>query len=150
MHIHLEGEEDGEVPIFDTCDDVRKKINECLKGPTSQTQLCREISEMMPHESLRQRQLANFLKFKGPKAGAHSPVFYGDYVFFEKLRLSQEKKKGAKREKLEEIWGKKGGFPREGSHNIRLSLPQGDNWTLDYLGQVHIHRRDGSERIEAF
>lgn len=57
---------------------------------------------------------------KGPRDGAHNPAFYAAYVFFEKIRIRDGKKKGVRREKLEEIWAKKGGMPREGSHNMRL------------------------------
>ena len=71
--------------------------------------------------------MAKFLAFKGPRAGAHSPAFYAAYVYFEKLRLQQDKKKSVEREKLEQAWAKDGGFPREDSHNMRLTLPKRDN-----------------------
>lgn len=42
--IHLDGEEDDRVPIFDSCDEVRRKINAHLKKPgVTQAQFCRDI-----------------------------------------------------------------------------------------------------------
>jgi hypothetical protein len=32
-HIYIDGEEDEEVEIYDTCDDVRKKIRDHMKHP---------------------------------------------------------------------------------------------------------------------
>lgn len=47
--IHLDGEEDDRVPIFDSCDEVRRKINAHLKKPgVTQAQFCRDIWARMP------------------------------------------------------------------------------------------------------
>lgn len=47
--IHLDGEEDDRVPIFDSCDEVRRKINAHLKKPgVTQAQFCRDILARMP------------------------------------------------------------------------------------------------------
>ena len=137
-HIHLEGEKEESVKILDTRDDVRKKINDHLKGPLTQAALCRELSELMPYDTVNARHLQRFLKFKGPRAGGHSPVFYAGYVYFEKLQLHQGKKKSAKREKMEEAWNKEGGVLREGSHNIQLFCVAGESWRIVYLGQIQI------------
>ena len=103
-HIHLPGEEEESVPIYDTCDDVRKKINDHLKLPgITQAGFSRELSELMPSNKVQPKHFKKFLAFKGPRGGGHSPVFYAGYVYFEKLRISQGKKKSAKREKLEEV-----------------------------------------------
>lgn len=51
---------------------------------------------------------------KGPDAGNTSSVFYGAYVFFEKMRIKQNKPKSEKRKEMEEVWGP-GGFDIE--HN---------------------------------
>ena len=146
-HIHLDGEEDEKVSIFDTCDDIRKKIKEHLKLPgVTQASLARELSEMMPQTKVQPRQVAKFLNFKGPRAGGHSPVFYAGYVFFEKLRLQQDKKKTKKREDLEETWERKGGFPREGSHNKHCTLTPGQSWRINYLGCVDIKEEPNPTR----
>ena len=141
-HIYLDGEEDEEVEIYDTCDDVRKKIRDHLKQPgVTQASLSREFSELLPNSKVQPRHVAKFLEFKGPRAGAHSPAFYGGYVYFEKLRIYQNKKKSKKREELEDAWEHQGGFPREGSHNMRLLLPNGTKWRLDKLGCIEMNGR---------
>jgi hypothetical protein len=140
--IHLHGEEDGAVPIFDTCDDIRKKINDYLKKEPKATQagLARELSNHLPDdEKVDGRQMGAFLKKKGPCDGGHSPVFYAAYVYFEKLRVKDNKKKSKKREEMEEAWAEEGGFPREGSHNMYFTTFPGEGRpTLDRLGQVKL------------
>ncbi|KAK5702678.1 hypothetical protein LTR97_003624 [Elasticomyces elasticus] len=119
--IHLEGEDEEETPIFDTCDDIRKKMNEALAN-TTQVAFARTLSEAVPKSSVSTRQLAAFLKFKGPQNGAHSktttrpllprtltllckgPAFYAGYVHFEKLRIAEGKKESAKRQKMRQLW----------------------------------------------
>lgn len=135
--IYLDGEEDEEVEIYDTCDDVRKKIRDHMKLPgVTQASLSREFSELMPNNKVQPRHVAKFLDFKGPRAGAHSPAFYGGYVYFEKLRIAQGKKKSKKREELEDAWMGRGGLPREGVHNMRLLGPTGMSWSFDKLGRI--------------
>jgi hypothetical protein len=111
-----------------------------MKQPgVTQASLSRDFSELMPHTKVHARHIAKFLEFKGPRAGAHSPAFYGGYVYFEKLRIYQNKKKSKKREELEDAWEHQGGFPREGSHNMRLILPKGRSWRLDRLGCIEVN-----------
>ncbi|KAK6087055.1 oligomeric Golgi complex subunit 5 [Seiridium cupressi] len=131
--IHLDGEIDENVKIYDTCDDIRKKINGHLKN-TTQAAFARELSDLLPHSKINASHVGRYLKMKGPKAGGHNPVFYAAYVYFEKLRIKQGKKKSAKREKMEENWDKEGGFPREGSHNIYVTCLPGERWTFDQYG----------------
>ncbi|KAH6619450.1 hypothetical protein B0J18DRAFT_434135 [Chaetomium sp. MPI-SDFR-AT-0129] len=52
--------------------------------------------------------MANFLKAKGPAAGAKLPLFYGAYVYFEKLRVKEGKPKSKHRLGMEEEWGRNG------------------------------------------
>ena len=147
LSIHLEGEEDEEIPIFDSCDDVRRKLKEQLKH-TTQVHLSHELTEMLPKSEVLPRRMGAFLKYSGPQAGAHNIVFYAAYVYFEKIRIKEGKKKTAKREEIEKHWSKPrdnawqssgsklGGFPRIGDHNARLSLPEGDEWMQDQYGEV--------------
>ncbi|KAI1865723.1 hypothetical protein JX265_008046 [Neoarthrinium moseri] len=132
--IHLDGEIDENVKIYDTCDDVRRKITGHVKDST-QAAFARELSQMMPHTRINATHVGRFQKMKGPRAGGHNPVFYAAYVYFEKLRIKQGKKKSAKREQMEEHWEEKGGFPREGSHNIYILTKPGQHWTFDAMGK---------------
>jgi hypothetical protein len=115
--VHLDGENKHAVPIYDTCDDVRTKINRYLRETTGATNagFVRIInSAAFPEgatstpQTASARQLTTFLNGKGPVKGCESPVFYAAYVFFEKLRVKDGKPKTKKRTEMETIWKKRG------------------------------------------
>lgn len=112
--IVLPGEEYDDVPVYDNCDEIRRKINAHLKKPgATQAQLCRDMSAQLhgfdrPSKGLQSSQLATFRKGKGATSGAKSSVFYGAYVFFEKLRIKDGKAKSKHRLAMEEEWGSSG------------------------------------------
>ncbi|KAK4890211.1 hypothetical protein LTR27_011093 [Elasticomyces elasticus] len=135
--VHLDGEEEEQVEIYDTCDDVRKKINDHLKN-TTRAAFSRELAEILPNDTVTSHQLARFLAFKGPRAGGHSLAYYAGYVFFEKMRIKQGKKKGVKRQKMEDAWEAKGGMPREGSHNKHIYLKKSQSFRFDQYGLIVI------------
>jgi hypothetical protein len=140
--VHLPGEEDETVPIFDTCDDVRRMINKHLKDTqSSQAAFARELSEMLPMSKVEARQLRRFMEFKGPRGGSHCIAFYAGYVFFEKLRIKTGKKKSVKREEMEDAWTAGGayGVPREGTYNMSLILTRGMSWRFDRLGCIEVN-----------
>lgn len=94
---------------------------------------------------------------KGPLAGAHNIAFYAGYVFFEKIRVRDGKKKSVKREKMEElhcggdrILGtdeiRKPGVAREGSHNMHAICFQGEKPVLDQYGKGHIKGQPNGKR----
>lgn len=103
--IKLEGEESQTVSVFDTCDEIRKKIRAFLKKPdVTQAAFCRAIGDSFPEKrSIQSRQLSTFLGRKGPTAGNTSAVFYGSYVFFEKMRIKEGKPKSQFRLEMETI-----------------------------------------------
>lgn len=121
--IYLPGEETDSVPVYDTCDEVRRKINAHLRTPgLTQTQFCRDMYAQLraPRcKGIQSKQLADFRAMKGARTGARSSVFYAAYVYFEKLRLAQNKPKSAHRETMEGLWGGYGGFDREQDHRTR-------------------------------
>lgn len=144
----LEGEESEFVPIYATADDIRKQITTHLPS-TTKAAFARELSSLLPTSKVSVRNLDALLKMKGPRAGAHNIAFYAAYVFFEKIRLRDGKKKSAKREKMEELWAggnrKLGtdeiqppGFPREGSHNMHVICKKGQRPVLDQYGKGSI------------
>jgi hypothetical protein len=108
--IELPGEETDEVPVFETCDEIRKKINAHLKKPgMTKAQLCRDIYAQLkgpcrPAKVFQSSQLDSFRGRKGALAGAKTPIFYGAYVFFEKLRIKEGKPKSKHRQEMEELW----------------------------------------------
>ncbi|KAF5620761.1 hypothetical protein F52700_11087 [Fusarium sp. NRRL 52700] len=93
--IHLEDEETDEIPIFDDCDEVRRKINAHMKIPSvTQAQFCRDIYAQFrapTWKGIQSKQLSDFRKAKGSNAGAKSSVFCGAYVYFEKMGIAQKK-----------------------------------------------------------
>lgn len=118
--IHLNGEEADSVSVYDTCDEIRKKINAHLKTPgLTQAQFCRDLYAQLNAptiKSIQSKQLADFRAGKGSRTGAKSTVFYTAYVYFEKLRIAQGKPKSKHRETMEEIWMSRGGFDRDMDH----------------------------------
>lgn len=119
--IHLDGEEDDSVPVFDTADELRKKISAHLKTPgLTAAQFCRDLYAQLNAptcKTISTTQLSSFRGKKGPRAGIKSCVFYAAYVYFEKLRLAKKKPKSAHRSKMEEIWPAEGIDQKDdGSH----------------------------------
>ncbi|OBT68599.1 hypothetical protein VE03_01625 [Pseudogymnoascus sp. 23342-1-I1] len=106
--IHLENEERDAVPVFDTCDDIRTKIRAFFRQPDcTQASLLRKLGAqyIMAPRALRSPQVNTFMRQQGPLEGKSSGIFYAAYVYFEKLRIKQGKKKTEKREEMEKRWG---------------------------------------------
>lgn len=111
--VHLPGEETDSVPVFDTCDEVRRKVNAHLKKPgVTQAQFCRDMLAMFKGPgrpaNIQSIQLSRFRGMKGPTVGANSLVFYAAYVFFEKVRIAEGKPKSKHRVEMEKVWGEAG------------------------------------------
>ncbi|PQE30577.1 calcineurin is a calcium-dependent protein [Rutstroemia sp. NJR-2017a WRK4] len=123
--IHLDGEEDASVPIYDSCDEIRKKINAHLTHPgVTQAGFCREIAKTYPDgKKIAPKTLHDFLSKKGPTAGNTSSVYYAAYVFFEKMRIRDKKPKSKHREEMEKVWSKEGGVGTERPYDRYLVGP---------------------------
>ncbi|KFY24811.1 hypothetical protein V491_02014 [Pseudogymnoascus sp. VKM F-3775] len=140
--IHLEKEERDVVPVFDTCDDIRTKIRAFFRQPDcTQAFLLRKLGAqyILAPRALRSPQVNTFMRQKGPLEGNSSGIFYAAYVYFEKLRIKQGKKKSAKREEMEKRWGP-GGVDRTaggGSFWCR----QGEVPVQDAYGCITFERR---------
>lgn len=93
--IHLPDEETDEVPIYDDCDEIRRKINAHMRTPgLTQAQFCRDLYAQFKApkcKGIQSKQLSDFRAAKGTNAGAKSSVYYAAYVYFEKLRIAQGK-----------------------------------------------------------
>lgn len=105
--IVLEDEEYGEVEIYDTCDEIRKKLRAYLrKEEVTQAALLQALAgSFHDGRKLSAAQLKRFMDKKGPMAGNTSGVFYAGYVFFEKRRMKEGKAKTQMRLEMEEEWG---------------------------------------------
>ncbi|KAK7976554.1 hypothetical protein PG989_015017 [Apiospora arundinis] len=142
--IHLQGEDTDEVPIFETCDVVRRKISEHLRAQgTSQAQFCRDIYAQLKSptkiKGIQSKQLADFRAKHGSNAGATSTVFYAASVYFEKLRLAQGKPKSAHRAEMEKRWP--GGFDRKHDDKTPLFLHFSESAYWDDFGELQITGR---------
>lgn len=147
--LKLDGEEDGEVPVFETCDEVRRKIRAYLAGPAvTQAGFCREISKTYTNgKKVTGAQVSAFLGKKGATAGNTSMVFYASYVFFEKIRLRDGKKKTKHRLDMEDLYA--GGEPYYNNGNPGVdtkTLLSNQAYTVmagsrpyeDKYGKIHI------------
>ncbi|KAH0080399.1 hypothetical protein KCU60_g16703, partial [Aureobasidium melanogenum] len=93
-NIHLDGEETDSVEVYDSCDEIRKKIAAHIRKPgATAAQFCRDLlaqyhSDKKPPQ-IQSGQLTKFRGYKGADTGNTSCVFYAAYVFFEKMRLAE-------------------------------------------------------------
>ncbi|KAE8348694.1 hypothetical protein BDV28DRAFT_142936 [Aspergillus coremiiformis] len=139
--IHLPGEAEGEVPVYDTCDVVRKKIRAHLRVPNvTQAGFLREIVKTYPPHLMKKFQgnsLTRFLDMSGANAGNTSAVFYAAYVFFEKLRIRDGQPKTKFREDMERVWGR-GGFDTKSPTNRSYWCRANEYVYGDEYGQMKV------------
>ena len=124
--VYLPGEEDNTVPVYETCNEVRRKIRAHLsKCGVTQAQFCRDICAQFHLDNgpanIQAAQLSRFLSARGPRAGTKSIVFYGAYLYFEKIRIKQGKCKSRHRLDMERLWPK--GLPRDRDSRTESALP---------------------------
>ncbi|KAJ7131105.1 hypothetical protein C8R44DRAFT_774392 [Mycena epipterygia] len=113
--ITLSGDEDASVEIYDTCDELRRKINALLRtGTITKTALLRDMSRAAYTDApnIQSKQLTDFLTKKGATSGSTSRVCYASYVYFEKKRIAEGKQKSKHRCDMEERWLGEGGLPQ--------------------------------------
>jgi len=94
--IVLEGEAEGEVPIYDDCNDIRRKIRALLRTPGFKvTHWLREIG------NINNNSYQRFMRGTGAAAGAENGTYIAAYKYFEKVRIAEGKKKSVKRLRME-------------------------------------------------
>ena len=135
--IQLDGESDGQVPVYDTCDEVRRKIRAYLTNPNvTQAGFLRAIAQTHPEgKKFQSKSLNDFMNKHGPNAGNTSGVFYAAYVFFEKLRLKEGKPKSKHRLEMEKIY-RNSGFDIKTPSNRGYLCGPGERPTIDQYGRV--------------
>jgi pyruvate/2-oxoglutarate dehydrogenase complex dihydrolipoamide acyltransferase (E2) component len=140
--IHLDGEERDAVPLFDTCDDIRTKTRAHFRQPNcTQAALLRQLGAqfILQPRALRSPQINTFMRQKGPLEGNSSGIFYGAYVYFEKLRIKNGKSKSKKREEMEQKWGPEGVDRAAGGG--AFGCRAGEVPVQDSYGCITFHRR---------
>ncbi|KAK8097326.1 uncharacterized protein PG998_005553 [Apiospora kogelbergensis] len=141
--INLEVGDDGLVPVFDTCDEIRLKINEHMRSTPGLTaaQFCRDLYVHLrgtKFTGLQSKQLNDFKAKEGPRAGCSSSLFYAAYVFFEKLRIAQGQPKSRHRTNMETIWADQGGFDLKNDGRHGLNIPAGKTPVMDEFGRIYL------------
>ena len=156
--IKLEGQERDEVPVFDTPQDVRAKINEHLRNAAgaSQASLVRALKAQYttaPAQGLSPHALKTFLSASGHGHGNSSPITYATYMYFEKLRIKQGKSKSQKRQEMEKVWGKNGlDLVSDANRNMfmhvdeRVYTSQDGEFEIGRGGKQPKERKDGLQR----
>lgn len=133
----LDGENEDDVKVYETCDEVRKKINAHMKKEdVTQAQFLRDLAAMFNATEckLQSKQLNDFRGKSGPDGGNTSRVFYAAYVFFEKLRLAEGKPKSKHRKDMEAAWPN--GFDTEHNSGGRYWTVKGETPVMGKLGKV--------------
>lgn len=129
--MRLDGDEEDRVPVYDSCDDVRRKIEAHLKLPSvTQAKFLRALGKqyrMVEDKKIQSKQLSDFRSKTGPYAGNTSAVYYGAYCYFEKLRIKEGKGKTEKREDNEAAHPN--GFDRDTRHDEY-------GWRIVYVGRA--------------
>jgi hypothetical protein len=135
--ITLPGDEDATVEIFDTCDELRRKINALLRtGTITKAALLRDISRAAYADApnIQSKQLSDFLTKKGPTSGSTSRICYASYVYFEKKRIAEGKAKSKHRRDMEDRWSGQGGLPKRREEKYFCHV--NDELVQDALGSV--------------
>ncbi|KAJ7211104.1 hypothetical protein C8J57DRAFT_309698 [Mycena rebaudengoi] len=137
--ITLPGDEDATVEVFDTCDELRRKINALLRtGTITKAALLRDMSRAAYADApnIQSKQLSDFLTKMGPTSGSTSRVCYASYVYFEKKRIAEGKAKSKHRQDMEDRWGGQGGLPQR--REERYLCRADDAIVQDALGSVRV------------
>jgi len=109
--VKLEGEDGDGIPVYDDCGEVRRKIRLLQKTPGWKvTEWLREIG------GVNSNSYGRFMREKGKTDGASNGTYYGAYVYFEKVRIFEGKKKTATRRNNE--MSHPNGFPLENRRHV--------------------------------
>ena len=133
----LPGEAQGTVPVYDTCNEIRKKIRPLLaKEGMTQAAFIRALNKNLPEgKSVSQANLRYFMGRTGARDGNTNITFYAAYVFFEKKRIQAGKPKSKFREEMEKAWGAKG-FDLEHGANQHYTCFAGERPVQDKYGKI--------------
>lgn len=142
--IKLDGEDTKSVPVYDSCDEIRKKIRAYLAEPgVTNASFLREIVKTYGDgRTIQGKVLNDFLGKRGATAGNSSSVYYSSYVFFEKLRLKNKKEKSKHRLEMERIYAEEGGVDIKHRSDLNfVTCRQGETPYEDQYGKLHIAGR---------
>lgn len=116
-------DENGDVPVFDDCDEIRRKINAFLR-----TGLVTKAAFLRALGNVNSNSLRSFLGLRrGAGSGAANVVYRKAFIFFEKKRILEGKKKSDKRLDNEAAQGPTG-FPLRHDNGMRIVFVGDKNW----------------------
>ncbi|KAG4442431.1 hypothetical protein IFR05_002088 [Cadophora sp. M221] len=152
LEITLPGEPTNTVPMHDTCATLRHKINDLLgkdnkkaeNGNPAEKKKDGTLKPFTKASFVRAigcspKTLDTFLAAKKMMAGAESPVYPAAYIFFEKKRIWEGKKKTAGRLKVE--LDRPNGLAFRDPNHMRIFVRAGEN-PADFLDEYG-HRPHG-------
>lgn len=143
--ISLDGESDGEVPIYMTCDEVRKGLRALASNDITQAAICRTLTAALPSGYTGKVSAANLRGFMGEKGaveGNTSVGFYAGYCFLEKRRIKAGKAKSDWRMEMEKVHGAEGVDTKHGPNSF-LTLRNDETALYDKHGKLQIIRTGG-------
>ncbi|KAI5778840.1 hypothetical protein EDC01DRAFT_600876, partial [Geopyxis carbonaria] len=143
--VELEGEQQDAVEVYDSCDEIRRKIAAHLRTPgVTQAAFLKDLAAMLhtapPGTKIQSKQLNDFRTKSGADAGNTSRVFYCAYVFFEKLRIKEGKPKSKHRLEMERRWTAHGGMDTKTPGGRGVYCLKGEIPSVDQYGTLHISR----------
>lgn len=139
--ITLPGEDKLSVPVYDTCDELRKKLRPFLaKDGMTNAAFAREISKTSTSDEINVTgtTLSRFMGLKGPLNGNTTRAFYAAYVFMEKRRIKDGKDKSAFRNEMEKIHRFKG-VDLEHNSNTGFLVFAGEKVSMNKYGQINVY-----------
>ncbi|KAF9473399.1 hypothetical protein BDN70DRAFT_885887 [Pholiota conissans] len=89
--VKLEGEDERNIEVYDDCNDVRRKIRQLLQTPGF------KVTYWLQEIGINSNSYGRFMKENGKYDGQYNGTYFAAYVYFEKNRILQGKKKTAKR-----------------------------------------------------
>jgi len=130
---------DGRIPVYDSCNEVRRKIRAVLrKDGVTQAALLRALKAENPEgKAVSATSFQTFMNKTRPMAlaGNTSIVYFTAYALFEKMRVRDGKPKTKHREMMENIWKKEGGVPLDQRQDY-FTVRQGEHAYMDEYGRM--------------
>lgn len=107
--VRLRGEKRAAVPVFDSCDEIRAKLDAYLSHPQRPTRahFCSVLHAQLKATSSKGIwgiQLQLFRSKQGLSAGNNMSIYYAAYIFFEKLRIAEGRPKSSHRLEMERLY----------------------------------------------
>lgn len=139
--IPLDGQTLDSVPVYNTCQGIRRKINIHMRQPgVTPKAFLQHLSAQfyLTPTKIKNSHLEKFRGAQGFNFENTNPVFYAAYVFFEKIRVGSGKAKSQLRERIERLHQETGGMntktPCDKNGSWIRTQSQGSTVSVDKYG----------------